>query len=267
MRHAEDTFGIPHGKISLCVRGKRKTTGGYRWRYKTEHIEDEEWKEHSSGIEASNKGRIKKPCGFIYPGYPIPSGYYCVKIDSKHVAVHRLVAFLFIENPSNLPIVNHKDGNKRNNKVDNLEWCTHKHNSQHACDTGLNVKNKTKLAKIVEQYTKTGEKIAEFQSIQEAHRKTGIVRSSISLCCNTPGRTAHGYVFKFKNSENIDICHYNTKRTIIAHFVAQDVTIEFKSIQEASKNLCISLTSIYDVLLGYKESVKGFTFKRMNTDM
>lgn len=51
--------------------------------------------------------------------------------------IHRLIAITFIENPSNLPEVNHKDGNKQNNAINNLEWCTSSTNQKHAFKTGL----------------------------------------------------------------------------------------------------------------------------------
>jgi hypothetical protein len=73
--------------------------------------------------------------------YVTTKGYHMVSIKTLlgHHAyfVHRLVAATFLPNPLRLSEINHKDGNKQNNQVDNLEWCTHAHNLRHAYATGL----------------------------------------------------------------------------------------------------------------------------------
>lgn len=75
-------------------------------------------------------------------------GYHSVILflngESKQFKVHRLVATAFIPNPNNLPQVNHKDGDKTNNHVSNLEWCTQSENMTHAFNTGLNAPLKGK---------------------------------------------------------------------------------------------------------------------------
>lgn len=65
------------------------------------------------------------------------TGYLTVYVDGKNRLLHRLLAEVFIPNPNNLPCVNHKDGNKLNNNLNNLEWCSYSHNNKHAYETGL----------------------------------------------------------------------------------------------------------------------------------
>ena len=66
-----------------------------------------------------------------------PNGYAMVTLDNIQMSVHRLVALHFIPNPYGYPQINHKDGDKQNNYVRNLEWCTAQYNAQHALNTGL----------------------------------------------------------------------------------------------------------------------------------
>ena len=98
------------------------------------------WVKINCFLEVSNFGEVKSH-GKIIKG-EITSGGYCrVHISHNGVEykflVHRLVAEAFIPNPKRLPEVNHKDGNKQNNSVDNLEWCTRSQNTSHAFKTGL----------------------------------------------------------------------------------------------------------------------------------
>ena len=98
------------------------------------------WVKINCFLEVSNFGEVKSH-GKIIKG-EITSGGYCrVHISHNGVEykflVHRLVAETFIPNPKRLPEVNHIDGNKQNNSVDNLEWCTRSQNTSHAFKTGL----------------------------------------------------------------------------------------------------------------------------------
>lgn len=71
-------------------------------------------------------------------------GYYVVNINRKPRSVHRLVATAYIDNPEHKPQVNHIDGNKHNNRVDNLEWCTGEENIAHAWRTGIMTMDKAR---------------------------------------------------------------------------------------------------------------------------
>lgn len=137
-------------------------------------------------------------------------GYKCVDLNANGVNVqkhiHRLVAEAFIPNPENKATVNHKDGNKLNNDISNLEWATFGENNKHAVDTGLKQSPWTGVyginhpqSKSVVQLDKKGNIINTFVSAREAQEKTGISYKHISCCCLGKRMSTGGYCWKFQS--------------------------------------------------------------------
>ena len=139
----------------------------------------------------------------------IVGGGYCQVIlyknkNKKAFYVHVLVANSFILNPNNFPEVNHKDGNKTNNHVDNLEWVTSKQNSVHAVKTGLRVVPKGKehyRSKKINQYDKLGNFVKTWNSMNEIKRTLGYCTSNIFKCCNGIIKSSYGYVWKYSEAD------------------------------------------------------------------
>lgn len=110
----------------------------------------------------------------------------------KNKRIHKLVAEAFIPNPNNYSYVNHIDGNKQNNYIDNLEWCTLYQNNTHAYKTGL--RKSTDITPIL-QYDLEGNFIREYKSINEASKETNLDIRHISRNINGIGKQIGGYKF------------------------------------------------------------------------
>ena len=136
----------------------------------------------------------------------------------KRFLVHRLVAMAFLDNSDNLPQVNHKDENKKNNCVENLEWCTHTFNMNYgtrlervaaalkgrifSTETRKKMSAKATNGKnskpVLQIDPVTNEVIAEFPSVNEVHRQLGFSCGNISSCCNGRYKTCGGFKWQYK---------------------------------------------------------------------
>lgn len=132
-------------------------------------------------------------------GYIRKDGYVIISLSKggkKYKCyLHRLVAETFIPNPDNLPQVNHKDEDKTNNCVSNLEWITPKDN----CNYGTrNERQGLGHSKPIEQYDLEGNFIKEWNSAAQVERDLGFNHSNISQCCLGRYNVAYNYKWKFK---------------------------------------------------------------------
>jgi hypothetical protein len=108
----------------------------------------------------------------------------------KSHKVHRLVAQAFLPNHNNLPQVNHKDEDKTNNRVENLEWCDAKYNNNYGSRT-------EKRRKPILQFTKNNEFVRRWDSIIEVEKELGFKHSNISKCCKGKNKSVGGFIWGY----------------------------------------------------------------------
>lgn len=140
----------------------------------------------------SNTGKIKNKHGRILKTF-ISRGYERVALCAKEKHhVHRLVAEAFIPNPFSLPCVNHRDENKLNNSVDNLEWVDHETNNRYGT-RGKRIAEKIDKPVLV---FKNGVFLFLCKSQLEAAKKTGVSEPTVTRCIKENGKTKKGYQYK-----------------------------------------------------------------------
>lgn len=176
----------------------------------------EKWKDidgYEGYYKISNRGRVKRLDVFDknpkYNGNRLikgglrkstiqSNGYKSVMLTkeskSKRFLIHRLVAIAFIPNPNEFPVVNHIDGNKLNNNVENLEWCTHSYNLKHAHSNGLlsNPNAIKKMNEINKKQVFCLEHMMIYESLTFCKSKFNYNISYLSQCCNHKKEKAYG---------------------------------------------------------------------------
>jgi hypothetical protein len=137
-------------------------------------------------------------------------GYYVLSLvknkRKKQFRVHQLVATHFLENNGNYNCINHIDGDKLNNNIENLEYCTHSHNQKEAFRLGLKQPSKSMLGRLddlcpnsipINQYTLDGVFIKRWNSAREAMRHMGKKSNKIYMCCKHRKSQMYGYKWEY----------------------------------------------------------------------
>jgi len=259
--------------IGNCVNGLSKMAYKFKWEYenKNNDLENEIWKEvilenidmEDKKYFVSNLGRFKNSMGIIMDNYKVnENGYIRVYIYNKTHALHRLIATAFIENPENKEQVNHIDGVKLNNSVQNLEWVSNKENQIHKFQIGLGNNYKRKIV----QYDLEMNKIKEFESIVGAAKELNIGKSNIIGVLRDKRKTAGGFIWKYLEDKNIDFSkkitiNKNRGRKVLQYDLEMNIITIHNSTSDAARNVNIHKNNIWGAIHNFRKTAGGFIWK------
>lgn len=256
-----------------------------RW-FSLEDYEGEIWEKVSKyeGLySVSNYGRVKSLLrtssnyGRVFPekiktytdnGHGYLYVELCKNGKNKKHYVHRLVAAAFIPNPLNLPQINHRDENKKNNMLDNLEWCTQNYNNKYGTarfrleKTRRNNGNTTKI----DMYDLNGNLLKRYQCSNDIERD-GISRRAAYLVCTNRARSYKGCVFRFHGQpfdyRETDRYPKGEKKKVIKTDTNGKVLHIFESIKEAERENGLSRNYLYSATYAstHKAYINGYYYE------
>jgi len=194
----------------------------------------------------------------FFMGVTLNRGYSTVSLSNykgkirANLRVHRLVAEAFIPNPENLSEVNHKDGVKTNNNVENLEWISKSNNQKHACKTGL----KKASVKPVYQFGLDGTFITRHSSVKNAAKSVNGSMGGISNVCS--GKRANSSKFYWSFENKFEKKALSNKRPVLQLDMEGNFIAEFESATEAARKIGGNNSTITGCCRGREHSEKGF---------
>lgn len=215
--------------------------------------------------QISETGELYNTLTKNYPkGWINSQGYrmYYVNINGikKTMYAHRMVAETYIPHNSEQDCVNHKDGNKLNNNINNLEWVTKKENNRHAVKNNLNP-----LYKKVYCYDKNKVLVCIYESIQAASKITGFSENSISAGCQSIKKNLiHGYYWNFIDDNSFETyvaTNHGGKKPVAKYSLNNELLEEYESIKQASELTHFPRTRISDCANGRINSYGGYIWK------